>query len=316
VSAVAAAEAERIARERFGLEARATALTGELDFNFALDGAGGQHVLKLYAPGTAPELLDLQDAALEHLAGRVAVPRLVRTVEGAARSQEGDRLARMLTWLPGTPWGADPQLTPELLASLGRTVAAIDTALADFDHPSLAGRRRWNMTAAGELFAGAPGDAATVLERFDTEVLPRLSALPAQAIHNDANEHNVLVGDDGRVSGLIDFGDLCRAPRACGLAVACAYAMAMLPVPERQVLALVAGYHELAALDPGELALLPDLIRTRLAMSIAMAARQHREQPGNEYLLISQQSVPELLRRLGPVPSELELLRLRSACGY
>ena len=171
------------------------------------------------------------------------------------------------------------------------------------------------MTAAADLLADADGDAAAVLERFSAEVLPRLRALPAQAIHNDANEHNVLLGDDGRVCGLIDFGDLCRAPRACGLAVACAYAMALLPVPERQVLPLVAGYHEVAPLGPGELALLPDLIRTRLAMSIAMAVRQRRDQPDNDYLLISQESVPALLRRLGPVPSELELLRLRSACG-
>ena len=155
-----------------------------------------------------------------------------------------------------------------------------------------------------------------MLERFAAEILPRLRALPAQAIHNDANEHNVLVGDDGEVCGLIDFGDLCRAPRVCGLAVACAYAMAMLPVPEREVVPLVAGYHEVAPLGPEELALLPDLIRTRLAMSIAMAVRQRRDQPDNEYLLISQEAVPALLRRLGPVPHELEHLRLRSACGY
>ena len=155
-----------------------------------------------------------------------------------------------------------------------------------------------------------------MLERFAERVLPRLRELPAQAIHNDANEHNVLVGGDGRVSGLIDFGDLCRAPRVCGLAVACAYAMTALAVPEREVLPLVAGYHELAPLHPEELALLGDLIRTRLAVSIAMAALQRAEQPDNEYLLISQQGVTALLERLGAAPPELELLRLRDACGY
>ena len=100
----AAADAERIARERYGIEARATALPGEIDLNFALDGAAGRHVLKLYAPATDPELLDLQDAALEHLAGMDAVPRLVRTRDGAARPEEGERLVRVLTWLAGAPW--------------------------------------------------------------------------------------------------------------------------------------------------------------------------------------------------------------------
>ena len=312
MSAVPAADAERIARERFGIEARATPLAGEVDLNFALEGAAGRHVMKLYAPGTDPELLDLQDAALALLAGDAAVPRL----HGPARAVGSGRVARVLGWLPGTPWAERGEHPPAALASLGRTVAAVDAALAGFDHPALPGRMRWNMLAAGELGGDASGDAAAVLARFTAEVLPRLRALPAQAIHNDANEHNVLVGEDGAVCGLIDFGDLCRAPRACGLAVACAYAMSTLPVPERQVVPLVAGYHEVAPLAPEELALLPDLIRTRLAMSIAMAARQRREQPGNDYLLISQQAVPALLRRLGPAPAELEHLRLRAACGY
>ena len=45
------------------------------------------------------------------------------------------------------------------------------------------------------------------------------------------------------------------------------------------MLPLVAGYHEVAPLGPDELALLPDLIRTRLAMSVAMAARQRATSP-------------------------------------
>jgi 4-aminobutyrate aminotransferase-like enzyme/Ser/Thr protein kinase RdoA (MazF antagonist) len=303
-----------LAREQFGLDAEPRALPGELDRNYAV----GRHVLKLHAPGTDAAWLDLQDAAMEHVAGRtgdVATPRLLRATNGAARVDTGDGLARVLTWVPGTPWAEVSEHDAEALASLGRAVAALDAALADFDHPALDRPLRWNMMRAGELGGGDAG-AGAVLARFVDRIEPALRALPTQAIHNDANEHNVLVGDDGRVRGLIDFGDLCRAPRACGLAVACAYAMTALAVPEREVLPLVAGYHEVAPLTPEELLLLPDLIRTRLAMSVAMAARQRSEQPDNEYLLISQEGITALLTRLGPVPPELEHLRLRAACGY
>jgi 4-aminobutyrate aminotransferase-like enzyme/Ser/Thr protein kinase RdoA (MazF antagonist) len=303
-----------LAREQFGLDAEPRALPGELDRNYAV----GRHVLKLHAPGTDAAWLDLQDAAMEHVAGRtgdVATPQLLRTRDGAARVDTGEGVARVLTWLPGMPWAEAPGHDAEALASLGRAVAALDAALADFEHPALDRPLRWNMMRAAEL-RGADARADAVLARFADRLEPALLALPAQAIHNDANEHNVLVGDDGRVCGLIDFGDLCRAPRACGLAVACAYAMTALAVPEREVLPLVAGYHEVAPLAPEELVLLPDLIRTRLAMSVAMAARQRREQPDNEYLLISQDAITALLTRLGPVPPELEHLRLRAACGY
>ena len=161
------------------------------------------------------------------------------------------------------------------LESLGRTVARVDRALADFEHPDMHRPHVWDLRNGPDV--------------------PALDHLPHQVIHNDANEHNVLVGDDGRVAGLIDFGDLCRAPRVCGLAVAAAYAKTALAVPERELLQLVAGYHEIAPLAPEELALLPDLIRTRLATSVAMAALQRAEQPDNDYLLISQQGVSALL---------------------
>ena len=36
--------------------------------------------------------------------------------------------------------------------------------------------------------------------------VPRLSGLPHSLIHGDANDENVLV-QEGRVSGLLDFGD-------------------------------------------------------------------------------------------------------------
>ena len=246
----AAAAAERIARERYGIEARATALPGEIDLNFALDGAAGRHVLKLYAPATDPQLLDLQDAALEHLAGVDAVPRLVRP-RGGARTEEGERLVRVLSLAGGRAVGGKRRAHAGDAREPRADRRARRPRAGELRHPALPGRLRWNMLAAGDLVGDATGDAAAVLERFAAEILPRLRALPAQAIHNDANEHNVLVGDDGEVCGLIDFGDLCRAPRVCGLAVACAYAMAMLPVPERELLPLVAGYHEVAPLAGG-----------------------------------------------------------------
>ena len=305
-----------LARAHFGLDGEPVPLPGELDRNFALGG----HVLKLHARNTDPGLLDLQDAAMDHVAARspaVATPRLVRARDGAPRvALDGGGFARVLTWVPGTPWGrAEAAHGAGALRSLGRAVAGLDAALAGFEHPRLDRPLRWNMLRAADL-RGAATAADPVLERFAGRVHPALAALPAQAIHNDANEHNVMTGDDGRVTGLIDFGDLCRAPRSCGLAVACAYAMTALAVPEREVLTLVAGYHEVVPLAPEELALLPDLIRTRLAMSVAMAAVQRAEQPDNDYLLISQRGVTALLARLGTVPPELELLRLRAVCGY
>ncbi|HTQ81165.1 MAG TPA: aminotransferase class III-fold pyridoxal phosphate-dependent enzyme, partial [Thermoanaerobaculia bacterium] len=63
------------------------------------------------------------------------------------------------------------------------------------------------------------------------------------------------------------------------------------------------------------LSLLFGLILTRLAMSIVMAAWQHSAAPGNDYLLISQEGVWDLLSRLAKENRHLAHFTLRAACG-
>lgn len=280
--------AERIARELYGLEGSATQLPGEHDLNFRFETERERYVLKLHAP--RPDLA-LEDAVLEHLRDEPAVPRLA-----GATSALGDRTVRLLTWLDGRPWadaGGD-------LASLGRTVARVDRALADFEHPKMRRHHRWDLRHAGELGIDVPA----------------LEQLPHQVVHNDANEHNVLVGEDGAVAGLIDFGDVVWTARVCGLAVAGAYAMQGHADPARAVVPLVRGYHEVAPLREDELAVLFELMRVRLQLSVAMAAAQHAASPDNDYLLISQRGVTGALERLAREDPDLAHFRFRDACGY
>jgi 4-aminobutyrate aminotransferase-like enzyme/Ser/Thr protein kinase RdoA (MazF antagonist) len=314
---VSTADVEALAATAFGVEGTAVPLHGEVDLNYRLNTGGGSYLLKL---GDL-DALDLTTRALEHLAGRASA-RLVPAVAG--RTDE-PRPMRLLRWIPGRPWAEAGPAGPERLRDLGRAVAAVDADLAGFEHPALDRPLRWNLARAGEQRDLVPSIAdsarrarvGAILDRFAESVAPPLRGLPAQAIHNDANEHNVLVGDDDGVAGLVDFGDLCRAPRICGLAVACAYAMAGLARPVVDVLPLVGGYHEVAPLSPAELELLDDLIRARLAVSVAMAAWQSAQRPANaDYLHISQAAVWPLLERLEAEPARLPTLRFRDACGY
>jgi 4-aminobutyrate aminotransferase-like enzyme/Ser/Thr protein kinase RdoA (MazF antagonist) len=266
----------------FGIEGELTPLAGERDRNYRLTAPDGRrYVLKEHHDESG---LDLEDAALRHVAGLRGVPELV--------GRDGRR--RLLTWVEGTPW-AEIEPTPELMHALGRAVAALDGALAGFEHPAMKRAHRWNVAAAEE----ARGLA--------------LEGLPHQVIHNDANEHNIIVGD---AIGLIDFGDIVWAPRVCGLAVACAYAGLGHADPLRAVLPVVRGYDEVTPLRPDELAVLFPLIRARLAMSARMAAEQHARAPENDYLLISQAAVPPALRALEAADPELAHFRLRDAVGY
>src|SRR5262249_45392853 len=124
-------EAERVARDAFGLDASATPLPGELDRNYRLEAADGRVLLlKLHRPDTDVAVLDLQDAALRHAAARdpaLPVPRLL----GRARVDvdDGQREARLLTWLDGVSWSEHGGHEARLLQTIGAAVARLDTAL-------------------------------------------------------------------------------------------------------------------------------------------------------------------------------------------
>ncbi|MFI7124823.1 aminotransferase class III-fold pyridoxal phosphate-dependent enzyme [Nonomuraea sp. NPDC050153] len=320
--------AAEIAHRLYGLEGRVRPLPGESDRNFRLSTAAGEYVVKLHAPGTDPAELDLQDAALLHLAGRPdppPAPRVVPAVDGrrsvTVSWPDGPRIARVLTWMDGRPW-AEVEPTGELLRDLGRRVAGVDLALRDFTHPAMRRELLWNLTSAPRVAELAPlvGDdlrplVREVFDRYGEHVAPRLAALPHQVVHNDANELNILV-DDGGVAGLIDFGDVVWSPRVCGAAVAGAYAMQGHDDPLRAVLPLVSGYDEVTPLLPAELEVLFDLMRTRLAMSICLSAYQHRKDPGNDYLLVSRHGVARALRRLAGTSPDLAHFLLRDAVGF
>jgi 4-aminobutyrate aminotransferase-like enzyme/Ser/Thr protein kinase RdoA (MazF antagonist) len=300
-----------LAAELFGVDAEAVLLPGELNLNARLDVDGQPtHLLKVYAAETRPAEIALQEALLGHLAQSVRASRA--TVNGKKRT------VHLLRWVPGIPWSQAGPPDKRRLRALGAAVAALDEALAGFDHPELDRDFRWHPLQAVALERALPHVAereftGNALARLG-ELLPDLRALPQQAIHNDANENNVLVDADRRIAAIIDFGDTVRAPRVCGLAVAAAYAQLGHADPVAAACAVIAGYHAEAPLSANELRLLPDLISARLAMSIANAVEQRAADPDNAYLDTSQPQIRDLIKTLEP--NELLVARFRDACGY
>ncbi|WPC03306.1 aminotransferase class III-fold pyridoxal phosphate-dependent enzyme [Pseudomonas benzenivorans] len=315
----------------YGLQGDCEPLPGEHDLNYRVRaGDGQQYLLKLHAADGEPQVLAMQVAVLEHLA-RVAphlpVSRQLPSQQGGilnAAELRGPRQARLLSWLDGTLWAKAQARTAASSASLGRLLGELDLALQSFGHAGCRRAYDWDIGRAEVHLdhlaaiddADKRGVVQAILERFVQVVKPALAGCPRQVIHNDANDYNVLLDEQGAVSGLLDFGDMVESWRINELAVACAYALIGADDPVATILALVEAYHEVNPLQPDEAELLFDLIKTRYAVSICMAARQIRETPDNPYLLVSQADVWRELQRLERENSRLVTLRIRDACGF
>ena len=302
-------------------------MPGELDQNFLLTTEDGQFVLKIGSPFHELADLTLQNQAFEHLRGCTGIPRLVSSNSGAEMVpiQRNGRthFVRLLTYLPGEPLATCGDRTPSLLRDLGAFLARLDRALADFRHPAVQRDIPWSLTRAhvviqARLDAIADSSRRELIERlsarFEEYVLPYLPALRAQVIHNDANDYNVLV-QEGRVVALLDFGDMLHAPLVCEVAIGAAYALLGSEEPLQSAVHLVAGYHAVSPLTVTEIALLYDVIRTRLAVSVAISSERARSEPENEYHQISAAPAWKALAHLAHVPPEFAHDLLRQACG-
>ncbi|MEX0707423.1 MAG: phosphotransferase, partial [Woeseia sp.] len=141
----------------------------------------------------------------------------------------------------------------------------------------------------------------------------------AQVVHNDMNPANVLVepGRPDRMAGIIDFGDMLHAPLIVDVAVAASYLRTSDADVLKWIAELVAGYHQISALDGTETDLLYDLISTRLAATVAILHwRVTQRGQGDEYLgeaELRESSAGEYLVRLRALTRDEVSERLRQA---
>ncbi len=274
-----------VVEAEFGLLGDYQPLVSERDQNFRLKAStGDQYVVKVTGLKEESDVSDCQISALLHLhdAGIDFVPRVIRTRDGqVAASIVGDdgepHLLRLVSYLQGMPL-AEVALNEEICKDFGLRLAQLDLAFQGFAHAGDQQVLIWDTQRAGALYRllrhvdddPLRMNLATHLQHFIDDVSPRLAALPRQVIHNDANAENILIDESGAVSGVIDFGDLLRAPRIVEVANAAAYLPSNDNDPTRFVSALLRGYEEVSPLRPNERDLLWDLIRTRLAVSLCI----------------------------------------------
>ena len=314
---ISEAHAAELAASLFGVKGRAERLDGEYDENFHLVPEGGAPawLLKVSHVGEEEAVIAAQHEAIQ-CAG-FGQPRLA-----SAEIDGVERHVRLLGWIPGTLLAhVTPQSAP-LLRSLGTTLATLDRALLQFDHPGAHRQMQWDLLEASALrdethFIADERRRALVtglLERVEGEVLPIAARLRRSVIHGDANDFNVVVRDD-RVAGLIDFGDMVHSATVTDLAIAAAYVMTGKHDPLGAAAHVVAGYDAELPLTDAERRVVYPLILARLAVSVVISAARRARAPDVTYYRVHEEPAWLVLEQLTEVPFNIAQDVLFSAEG-
>ena len=324
-------DVKRLAAELYGIQVSVKPLDSERDQNFLIsDQEGNRFVFKISNRTDDWNVLDAQNKAMEHMANNKEVtwPEICTSLKGGkmtcVQSPTGTtHLVRMLTYLPGTFFAELDSHSPELLEDFGRFLGTMDKTLENFHHPALHRYLIWDLrnTADLENYLEEIKDIRQLnpvnyfLQQFKTFVIPAFPKLRTTIIHNDGNDYNVLVSEDGKkITGIIDFGDMVHTYTICELAVGIAYAIHRKDDPIETAARMVGSYHEVYPLTELELEVLFHLICARLCATVVVSAYRLKQRPGDEYLKISVAPALEALEKLVTIHPQQAYHRFREAC--
>ncbi len=295
---LAIGEVADLVRSRYGCEPLAvTRLESELSTVARIDLASGPLVAKAtwFSPADLAVTL-WRVGAMNHLdgiglpVGRTVLDRLGRPV-AVADTDAGTVVLHLSEFLSGVPLEATTP-TPDLLVSVGRTAAQVARGLADWPPPPAVVGHPWELLRTLSTLDEAVGSVQDRLtrrvveeaaERFRRHVAPKLGRLPGSVVHHDLHDSNLLVdSDEGRVTGVLDFGDMLVGPRVAELAVAAVYASRCAPDPVAAFVRVAEGWGRIVALEDDEIDVLFEAGIARLAVNAAVWASR-RNGPRSSY---------------------------------
>jgi Ser/Thr protein kinase RdoA (MazF antagonist) len=309
-------------RDVYGIDADISPLPGELDLNFVVATNDTRYVLKLMRQNCDVTFMEMQIQAMDHVRESgcaVNIPEIIETKSGTKYFWLDDRLGWMISFLPGIIMADVNPWSNQLATSIGQNTASLCKALQNFDHPQLDRPLKWNLMESlwikDHLSVFSDSDKKHMIQNiifgFEEVALPKLIAMQPTPIYNDANDMN---NGAQNVSGMIDFGDITRAPIVCEPAIAMAYAMMRDPDPIARGAALVAGFHQVLPLSDLEIELLLPMVKMRLACTVTNAAVESQLHPDNEYLSVSEAPAWELLETLSARDEQEITDTFRRAC--
>ncbi len=280
-------------------------LEGYDSTNYKIESEHGIFVLKQnsYSQETLA-LLKAENQLFESLAilKDYDFPTAIPTLEKESILVIEEHIFRLLSFVEGEFLGEVPH-TSVLLHSFGVFLAKMDKQIHEEYNPAIVGKEtQWDLKEFKSNYQyidyiSNPKDSSLVdycFLQFDEHIHPIKHELRKGIIHNDGNDWNILT-KNGKVSGIIDFGDMCHSWLINEVAIAITYVMMGKENPLEIASHVIQGYHSRFPLEEKELDILYYLVAARLCTSVCNSAYAKTLKPDSEYITISEKPAWELL---------------------
>ena len=303
-------EVQKIVQNIYGINASISTLDSERDQNFHLKGDDGkEYVLKISNPQENIELIELQSAAIKHIHffnQSLNVPVPIKSIDGKIINHVDGNIVRVQSFLEGQFIKDVVNPSPQLLKIFGEFLGKLDIAFKEFDYPVLKRDWVWDIRNIAFLkkhlsYLENQADQAIIshfIANYEFNINPIEKHLRRQYIHNDGNDHNVLLNNKGHISGIIDFGDMAHTFLACELAVAISYLILEDENPQEKIKAVVDGYQIILPLLSEEIDSLIYLICMRACLTVVTANYRKKLFPDNKYISVTEPQSWNFLRNI------------------
>jgi len=302
-----------------------TKMEGYASQNFKVKTDDNNYVLKIYQPDEDLNILHATNFLTSQLSDNF--PKNIPSTSDESiikfDIKEHTCYAQLLTFLEGK-FLAEVEHDENLFESFGAFLGEMNLVLFDYQSPAIQAKMdNWDlqhclMNEKYLEYIKEPARRRIVqyfYQQFREEVIPFQYELRKSIIHSDANDWNVLT-ENGKVSAMIDFGDICYSYLINELAIAITYAVFENKKPIQMACTIIKGYHQVMPLEEKELDILYYLIAGRLCVSVCNSAYTKTQQDNIDYITISEKPAWELLEKWITINPFFAKNEFRKTCGF
>ena len=301
-------------------------LNSERDVNLLIKGAGTkQYVVKIANPKESLAQLEYQDLLINHLRQSIQLRNIYPEIFHKKilfykdRNERGCAV-RILTYIEGDMY-AKSKNSDDTEKSLGKLLALQSNQLQSFIKNQAIRSFEWDPSDIRwtkkfiNLFKGANRNIIkNTIDEHEKFVFKNIKNLKHAVTHGDPNDYNIVVKKE-KIIGFIDFGDSIYAPVINDLAISLSYALMGNNNLYKSLQNIVGTYNEFYKLSDQDIYSLLALIKSRLVITLVMAAKQRKKYPDNKYLSISENNAWGLIYKLDKVDPYFFIAVIRDICN-